>query len=67
MLAAIVISAREWVLPAIAFLLVAILLLFWTYFRARADRTFRTACMFLKLLGLAALAAIRAARRLLIK
>ena len=38
MLAAIVISGREWVLPAAGFLLVAILLLVWTYLRAHADR-----------------------------
>lgn len=56
-LATIVISGREWVLPAAAFLVVAILLLAWTYLRARADRKLRTACAFLKLLGLAALLA----------
>lgn len=57
MLAAIVISGREWLLPAVAFLVVALLLLLWTYLRAHADRKFRTACAFLKLLGLAALLA----------
>jgi len=56
-LAAIVISGREWVLPAAGFLLVAILLLVWTYLRTHADRKLRTACAFLKLLGLAALLA----------
>lgn len=56
-LAAIVISGREWVLPAAGFLFVAILLLVWTYLRAHADRKLRTACAFLKLLGLAALLA----------
>lgn len=55
MLAAIVISGREWVLPAAGFLVVTILLLVWTYLRAHADRKLRTACAFLKLLGLAAL------------
>ena len=55
--AAIVISGREWVLPAAGFLLVAVLLLVWTYLRAHADRKLRTACAFLKLLGLAALLA----------
>lgn len=57
MFAAIVISGREWVLPAAGFLLVAILLLVWTYLRAHADRRLRTVCAFLKLLGLAALLA----------
>jgi uncharacterized membrane protein len=57
MLAAILISAREWFLPASGFLLVAILLLTWTYLRAPADKQLRTACAFLKLLGLAALLA----------
>lgn len=57
MIAAIVISGREWVLPAAGFLFVAILLLVWTYHRAHADRKLRTACAFLKLLGLAALLA----------
>lgn len=56
-LAAIVISGREWVLPAAGFLFVAILLLVWTYRRAHADKKIRTACAFLKLLGLAALLA----------
>jgi uncharacterized membrane protein len=55
--AAIVISGREWVLPATGFFVVAILLLVWTYLRAHADRKLRTACAFLKLLGLAALLA----------
>ena len=57
MFAAIVLSGREWLLPAGAFLFVAILLLVWTYLRAHADRKLRTACAFLKLLGLAALLA----------
>ena len=55
--AAIVISGREWLLPAAGFLFIAILLLVWTYLRAHADRKLRTACAFLKLLGLAALLA----------
>lgn len=57
MLAAIVISGRDWVFPALAVLLIAILLLVWTYLRAHVDRKLRTACAFLKLLGLAALLA----------
>mgnify|MGYP001589886631 CR=1 FL=1 len=57
MIAAIVISGREWVLPAVAFLVIVILLLVWTYLRAHADKKLRTACAFLKLLGLAALLA----------
>lgn len=55
MFAALVISGREWLLPAGAFLLVAIGLLAWTYLRSHTDRRLRTACAFLKLLGLAAL------------
>src|SRR6478736_2599201 len=55
--ASIVISGREWLLPAGGFLLVAILLLTWTYLRAHVDKKLRTACAFLKLLGLAALLA----------
>jgi len=55
--AGVVISSREWVLPAVAFLVIATLLLMRTYLRAPANRTLRTACAFLKLLGLAALAA----------
>lgn len=54
-LANIVISGRDWLLPAGGFLLVAVLLLVWTYLRAHVDRKLRTACAFLKLLGLAAL------------
>jgi uncharacterized membrane protein len=57
MTATIVISGREWLLPAAGFLFVAVLLLVWTYLRAHADRKFRTTCAFLKLLGLAALLA----------
>lgn len=56
-LAAIVISGREWLLPAGGFLFVAVLLLVWTYLRAHADKKLRTACAFLKLCGLAALLA----------
>lgn len=56
MFAAIVFSNREWLLPAGVVLCVALLLLAWTYLRARADRTLRMACAFLKLLGLTALA-----------
>ena len=55
MLSAILISSRDWALPAAGLLLVAILLLVWTYFRAQADRKLRTSCAFLKLLGIAAL------------
>jgi uncharacterized membrane protein len=57
MFAAIVLSGREWLLPAGAFLFVALLLLVWTYLSAHADRKLRTACALLKLLGLAALLA----------
>lgn len=55
--AAIQLSSRDWLLPAAGFLLVAVMLLTWTYLRAHADRKLRTACAFLKLLGLAALLA----------
>jgi len=55
--AAIVISGREWLLPAGGFLFAAVLLLVWTYLRAHTNRMLRTACAFLKLLGLAALLA----------
>jgi uncharacterized membrane protein len=57
MLSAIVISDRDWLLPAAGFLVVAILLLVWTYRRAHVDKKLRTACAFLKLLGVAALLA----------
>lgn len=57
MFAAIVISGREWLMPAAGFLVIAIALLVWTYVHAHADRKLRTACAFLKLLGLAALLA----------
>lgn len=50
-------TGREWLLPAAVFLLVAILLLAWTYLRAPAARNLRTSCAFLKLLGVAALLA----------
>jgi len=55
MFGSIYISGREWLLPAAGFLLVAILLLVWTYLRAPTDRILRASCAFLKLLGLAAL------------
>lgn len=57
MLGAILISGREWLLPAGGFLFVAILLLAWTYLRAPADRKLRAAGACLKLLGMAALLA----------
>jgi len=57
MFSSVSITGREWLLPAAGFLLVAILLLAWTYLRAPAARNLRTSCAFLKLLGLAALLA----------
>ncbi len=57
MFGSVLISGREWLLPAAAFLFVAILLLLWTYLRAPAAKNLRTSCAFLKLLGLAALLA----------
>jgi uncharacterized membrane protein len=44
-------------LPAGAFLAVAIILVVWTYLRAPTDKTLRAACALLKLLGISALAA----------
>lgn len=55
--AAIVLSGREWMLPAAGFLVIAGALLAWTYGRTHVDRKLRTTCAFLKLLGLAALLA----------
>ncbi len=55
--AAILISRREWLLPAILFLLVTLALLGWTYLRSPANKSVRTFCAFLKVLGIAALLA----------
>ncbi len=57
MMGAILISGREWLLPAAGLLSVAGGLLAWTYLRAPADPKLRTACACLKLLGLTALLA----------
>jgi uncharacterized membrane protein len=57
MLGALLISGREWLVPVLACLCVVLLLLAWTYLRAPADKGIRTACAFLKLLGVAALLA----------
>jgi uncharacterized membrane protein len=54
-LAAILISSREWLLPAIVFLLITSALLVWTYLRAPANKPVRTFCALLKILGIAAL------------
>lgn len=54
-LATLTFSARDWFLPAAAFLAAAGLLLFWTY-RAPGPAPIRWACFALKTLGLAALA-----------
>ena len=57
MFSTILFSGRGWMLPAAAFLIVAIFLVVWTYRRAPADKTLRSSCAFLKLLGLTALLA----------
>lgn len=53
----VLISGREWLLPAVGVLCVFVLLLGWTYYRAPAARGHRTWCLLLKLLGLTALLA----------
>src|SRR6187397_2881723 len=55
--AAVLISGREWWLPAAAFVGVTVALLIWSYRRAPASPGLRLACVVLKLLGLLALAA----------
>ena len=56
-IAALLISSREWLLPAAIFLVVATGLLVWTYRGAPAQRNWRMGCAALKLLGLVAVAA----------
>ena len=57
MFGSILISGRDWLLPATGFLVVSIVLLLWTYLRAPADKFLRSCCALLKLLGIAALVA----------
>ena len=56
-LATVFISGREWVLPAIGFVVVAGALLWWSYRRAPVTGAVGAACFGLKLLGVLALAA----------
>jgi uncharacterized membrane protein len=55
--AAVLISGREWWLPAAAFVGITVALLVWSYRRAPASPGLRVTCVILKLLGLLALAA----------
>lgn len=57
MLAALIITARNWYLPAAAILIFSASLLGWSYFRSTAQRSLRVSCASLKLLGLLALLA----------
>ena len=56
MLAALLISGRDWLLPAAGFLALTLLVLFWTYRTGIVDLKVRFFCGFLKLLGILALA-----------
>src|SRR5262245_41174214 len=55
--ATVFISGRGWVFPAAGVLILALAVLIWSYRRAGASPRLRAACLFLKLLGLLALAA----------
>ena len=57
MVAALFISGRAWLLPALLFLVLALGIVFWSYRQAAAGGWVRALCVFLKLLGIAALAA----------
>lgn len=56
-LATLMVSGRDWLLPAAGFAVVGMGLLVWSYWRARADGWVRVVCLLLKLLGILALAA----------
>src|SRR5689334_19498305 len=56
-LATVVISGREWLLPAAGFVLFLGLLLFWSYRRSPVEEPIRSICVALKILGVLALAA----------
>ncbi len=56
-LAAILIAGRDWFAPVLGFAAVSLAVLWWAYRRAPANRALRVTCVFLKLLGLAALLA----------
>lgn len=55
-LAAILISARNWLIPGAIFLTVVLFLLAWSYLKAPGPGGFRALCFLLKLLGVLALA-----------
>ena len=57
LLATLLISGQNWVFPVVCVLSVSLLLLLWAYGRAPAGIAVRVFCTFLKLLGIAALAA----------
>jgi uncharacterized membrane protein len=57
LLATLMVSGRDWLLPAAGLVVAGFLLLLWAYRRARAEGWVRGVCIFLKLLGLLALAA----------
>jgi len=56
-LAAILISGRGWLVPGAIFAVLVLLLLAWSYRRTTGGGGFRALCLFLKLLGVLALAA----------
>ena len=56
-LAAVLISARDWLIPGAAIFALVLLLLVWSYRNAPGGGGFRALCLFLKLLGVLALAA----------
>src|SRR5688572_32803348 len=56
-LASVVISGREWLLPAMGFVVFVGWLLFWSYRRSPVQQPVRSICFGLKLLGVLALAA----------
>lgn len=58
MLASLVISGQNWLLPVAAFLAVAVGVVLWTYRRDKAPTGLRVACAALKLLGLLTLGVV---------
>jgi len=57
LLGSVLFSGQKWLLPAAGFVVVSVVLLWWSYWRAPASPGLRAACVGLKLLGLLALAA----------
>lgn len=57
LLATLFLSGRDWFIPVAGLLGVSLLVLFWAYRRAAADRRVRVLCVLLKSLGFVALAA----------